>query len=474
MTVTSLSREVAIAHAWRKGLLRYLMTRTQSDAYDKILALSGTVFVLRCTRRFGKTLMLALLCWMQALRRPGSIIRYVAPSKLAGRQFVIPAFDWVAKRAPAALRPRFRVQDNAWVWPNGSVCHLGSAETMDDIEKQVGTECHFAAIDEAGKYRAGLLTHLIRSVLRPQFLTTGGKMVIASTPPISRAHDFTAWVADAMERGALATYTIDDIDHISAEEKASAIAELGGQDAAEVRREFYCEDVVDETRAIVPEFAKVKAAVVREPVIPEWRDVYTVMDTGFHDLTACLFAYWDFARAKIVVEDELEFHGAAGLDVGYAVKGREAALWGPDVKPFRYADMPPQSLSDIANPLLGPGIAFAPVAKHDADAALNNLRMAVQRSEIEIHPRCVHLISHLEYGTWNLTRTSFDRVEKFGHWDFVDAAKYLVRHVQRRRNPNPWVTPDKVDPFKFGVVQGVDKQQKTLAEAMSSRAIRRR
>jgi hypothetical protein len=463
-----------MAHAWRKGLLRYLMTRTQSDAYDKILALAGTVFVLRCTRRFGKTLMLALLCWMQALKRPGSIIRYVAPSKLAGRQFVIPAFDWVAKRAPASLRPRFRVQDNAWVWPNGSVCHLGSAETMDDVEKQVGTECHFAAIDEAGKYRAGLLTHLIRSVLRPQFLTTGGKMVIASTPPISRAHDFTAWVADAMERGALATYTIDDIDHISAEEKASAIAELGGPDAPEVRREFYCEDVIDETRAIVPEFAKVKAIVVREPVLPEWRDVYTVMDTGFHDLTVALFAYWDFARAKIVVEDELSFHGVSGLDVGAAVKSKELTLWGREAKPFRYADMPPQSLADIAHPTLGPGIAFAPVMKDDADAALNALRMAVQRAEIEIAPRCKVLISHLEYGTWNLGRTTFDRVDGFGHWDAIDACKYLVRHVQRRRNPNPWVLPDHMDKFKYGVVQNVDKQQQSLAEAMSARSIRRR
>jgi hypothetical protein len=312
---------------------------------------------------------------------------------------------------------------------------------MNDVERQVGTECHLALVDECGKYQTGLLTHLIRSVLRPQFLTTGGHILLASTPPISGAHDFTAWTVDAAERHALQTFTIDDVDHISEDEKLSAIADLGGPTAPEVRRELYCEDVVDETRAIVPEFARVKDTIVVARERPEYVDTYISADFGFSDLTVCLFAYWDFARARLVIEDEIAMHYASGLEVGHAIVAKEKALMrdGRVGSITRVADAPLQLLADLAHPTLGCGLPFGPAVKDDAEASLNFLRTEMGRGRIEIHPRCTVLISHLQFGTWNLNRTSFDRSEKYGHWDAIDALKYLLRSVARLRNPEPLI-----------------------------------
>lgn len=442
--MAELTKERAREILWRRGELGYLMTTTQRQALHMIRSGSSRYYLLRCTRRYGKTFLLAILAYMVAIAKPGALIRYVAPSKLAGRQFVRPAFDWVASRAPEWAKPRFNTMDNCWKWPNGSICYLGSAETMRDVEAMVGTACDLALVDECGKYTTGFLTHLIKSVLRPQFLTTKGITVMASTPPISRAHDFTAWSAEAMERGCMARYTIDDIDHVPDEEKALLIADNGGIDAPEVRRELYCEDVIDIERAVVPEFAKAREHIVRPAKPPRFRKTYTVADFGFNDLTAVLFAYHDFERAKVVIEDELVFRFKSGLEVGRAVLAKEQELWGHENKPRRYADAPAQLLADLSHPTLGPGISFAPCIKEGAESALNVMRMAVGRHEVEIDPKCVTLLAHLEFATWNLMRTSYDRHEDHGHWDMIDALKYTVRHVARNHNPEPHLLPEHV------------------------------
>lgn len=431
-------KQAIVQAALARGDLRVLMTRTQIKAHRAFHASKATTYAVDCSRRWGKTVYSALLTYEQALKQK-SIIRYVAPTKLHGRQFVQPTFAWLDDQLPASMRPSFDRQDNTWRWPNGSVCHLGSAETMGDVEAQVGTECHLAIVDEAGKVRSDLLKHLHRSVLRAQFLTTRGRCLIPSTPAISPAHYLTEIVATAQAEGAMSRYTIDDCDHVPVEERESMIRDLGGRKSTEVRRELYCEHVTERTRLIVPEWIDVAGdcTLVVDP--QPWRDWFVCADFGFSDMTVVLFAWYDFESARIVIEDELAFHGQSALDVGFAVKAKEAELG--LTKPLRVADAPPQLLADIANSTHGPGIAFGPAMKDDAEAALNHLRMRIARKQVIVNPRCKTLVSHLAYGTWNANRTSFDRVDGFGHWDALDALKYLLRAVDWQKNPTPSLLP---------------------------------
>jgi hypothetical protein len=53
-----------------------------------------------------------------------------------------------------------------------------------------------------------------------------------------------------------------------------------------------------------------------------------------------------------------------------------------------------------------------------------------------IHPRCAELIQQLETTIWNNQRTSYER-NKYGHGDLLDALVYLVRNIDRNRNPYP-------------------------------------
>ena len=461
--LTAEERKAITKAALARGDLRVIMTRTQRKAYALFRSMMAlfTIFVVDSTRRWGKTFWCAMLVHMDAMSGPNRIIRYVAPTKLHGRQFVAPAFAWLFAQLPADVRPKFVLQDSTWIWPNGSVCHLGSAETMSDVEAQVGTACHLAVLDEAGKVRSDLLKHLVRSVLRAQFLTTGGNIVVASTPAISAAHYLTELVAEAEANNTLARYTIDDCDHVSIHEREKMIADLGGRQSTEVRRELYCEHVTERTRLIVPEWMDVEAECLLERPVPDFKDWYVVGDLGFEDLSVVLFAWYDFAKHQIVIEDEIAMHQESGLAVGYAVKEKEASLG--ITNPKRFADGTAQLLADLASTRFGPGLPFGLPPKDDSDAAVNAMRMHIQRKHVVINPRCKVLLSHLRYGIWNARRSDFERQDGFGHWDAIDALTYLLRVVNWKRNPAPTLLPG-VTPYTHHIAPEVsDRLQRARA-----------
>lgn len=431
-------REAVMRASLALGDPRLAMTRTQRIAYRKLTSKRHPIFFLDCSRRWGKTRFLVLLSVCCAITTPGAIIRYCAPTKLHGRTFVIPAMDWVASLLPASKRPVFSAQDSVWVFPlTKARIYLGSAETIADADAQVGTECHLAVIDEAAKIRSEVLKHLHRSVLVHQFLTTRGHLVVGTTPPASPSHYVTReMLTRATNAGASVTFTIDDCDHISAEMKQEAIDECGGPSTPEARRELHCQHVPDRDWLVVPEWLDVRDECIREVEPAEYRDWYAAGDFGFEDLSVVLYAWFDFPTQTIVVEHEIVAHRESSLAVGHACKALEAAQ---GIKPLtRVADAPLQMLADLAHPTLGPGIAFALTQKDDSDAALAHMRNQIGRKRVVVHPRCTTLIAHLGAAVWNTNRTSFERMGgDFGHWDAIDALKYLNRAVNRRKNPEP-------------------------------------
>jgi hypothetical protein len=448
----SYARDVAA----RAGVLTHLRTRTQREAHELWLRGQGmSVFHLDCTRRFGKTFDAAMKAFEVVATHPNAVVRYCAPTKLMGRTFVMPAFQWVSERVPPELRPRFDRQDTCWRWPNGGVCYLGSAESIADLEAQVGTECDLAIADEAGKWPMGHLTHWITSVIMSQFLTRPhGRVFVPSTPPLSPAHDLSTIRKEAVENKLYARYTIKDLDHIGQAERERLEAEIykkeGGETA--VMRELYCEYVTDDTMAIIPEMRHVRGDVIVDNMVrPQFFDTYISADFGFSDLTVVLFAYYDFTKALLCIEDELVFKNTAAITIGRKVMEKRRELWGVGNRPrAQVADVALQTIADMAESTKGDPLGacvFGSVEKTDADAALNTARSMLGEKRVRIHKtRCPVLVDHLSNGIWsNHRRTSFDRSDLFGHFDAIDAFKYLVRHVDWRRNPTPALHG--VDPF---------------------------
>lgn len=292
-------------------------------------------------------------------------------------------------------------------------------------------------VDEAGSIDG--LDYVVNDVLLPQTIDNGGRMILISTPPITPGHPFNTLAANAMAAGAFIRQTIDDNTHLPESTRLKYADGVGGYESSTWKREFLVEDVIDEKRAVIPEFTAEKRQIcVREFEIPEYRTLFEAMDVGWGHFTAVLFAFYDFERAKICIEDEVVIRRETTATLAQAVKAKEKALWG-DKKVFgRWSDVAPQLIHDLS---ADHGLHFVPTEKDDFHAAVNNVRIGFQRNEIEIHPRCQTLIAHVACAIWNKQRTTFDESDEHGHYDALAALVYLNRNAPRHVNPFPVMKP---------------------------------
>ncbi len=164
---------------------------------------------------------------------------------------------------------------------------------------------------------------------------------------------------------------------------------------------------------------------------------YVGMDLGVKDKTANIYGYYEFLKARLVIEHETEMSGAqmnTELLAGQ-IRAVETDLWG-EKPPYR-------RISDNNNPLLLldltsiHGLSFISTGKDQLHAMINELRLFIQAGQLIIHPRCKMLIGCLKFGVWNLKRTEFARSSTYGHFDHLAALVYLVRNLLRNTNPIP-------------------------------------
>lgn len=452
-------RRADLRIAWLRGELAYKLDPDQQTVRDQVYASHAKAqfaperqFVLDCSRRYGKDSIMATLGVETCIRRPGCRFPYGAPTQKMVVEILEPIVEWVLIDCPPELRPVHNRTRHEWVFANGSRIILVGCDLHPDRLR--GSSTGGWALTEPGFIAD--LDKLITSVLVPQMLTEPDSFgVMGSTPPESPSHPWTCMVVPkARARGFYAHRTIFNNPRITDEMRNAFIAEAGGIDSTQCRREYLAEHVVETTKAVIPEFQRVKGkpdgsggytggcVVEREP--PKYRDCYVAMDPGWSDLCAVLFAYWDFERAVLYVEDCFALPQANSAIVAAEIRKREAALW-TGVEAWangRMQSQPYKRVSDTDLRMIGDmtqvhGLRFAPTRKDDRDAAINALRVRVSEGKIEIHPRCKDLIAHIDFAIWNKSRTEFERSGEWGHFDCVAALVYLDRNIDRHRNPFP-------------------------------------
>lgn len=446
--------------AWRRGRLWYKLRPHQRSLYEFLgqWTDSESRKVVKAARRFGKSFVLCLLATEYAIKHPGTQVRFAAPTEKALRKIVRPNTRAIFGDCPTCFRPKWNTQDSCFLFPNGSEWHLAGTD-KDNVEKLRGTGTDLAIVDEAGFHVD--LEYVVDDVLTPQLLDNGGHLVMISTPPRTPAHPFAAkYCPEAAAEGALFVRTIRDNTYLKPAQVERYVAALGGWTSLATRRELLCEDVVDLSRAVLPEFQERESDLVREWPEPEYYIPLVSLDVGFEDLTAILFGYYDFRAAKLVVQDEAYLKHARTDQIAAAVKGKEAALWpwaaaereridGTDVftvdpwrkvrrSPVRWCDVDPRLIADLATLHK---LEFSATAKDDKEAAINALRIRLREATVVIHPRCVQTVKHFRTAVWHVTsrgqRSGFEHTDDLGHFDGVDAAVYLNRNAPLNVNPYP-------------------------------------
>lgn len=426
----------AIRTLWQRGDVAELkLHAAQLDIYSKFKSSKARKFVVNCSRRLGKSYALCVIADETARKEPNTQIKYAAPTAKAVRKIIKPHFKKIWADCPMELRPKWNSAEQCFIYPNGSEIHVAGTD-QGNAENLRGTEAKLAIIDEAGF--CDELDYLIDDILLPQTITCNGRILIASTPPKTPAHEYVQVYLEAVTRGACIEKTIYDNPLVTPALIEEYMEESGGEDSTTWQREYLAKFVTDSETQIVPEFTPEKAQqIIRELERPHSFDAYVSMDVGFEDLTFIIFGYWDFINGQLVIEDEVVLQGSLEVrtdNIATLVKEKEEQLW-PAKKPYlRVSDQNPILLNDLN---LEYDLNFVATDKDEKEAQVNALRLLVSQNRLAIHPRCKALIAHMRYGIWDKNRKKFARAKAYGHFDGIDALVYMLRNVHRDKNPYP-------------------------------------
>src|SRR5216684_8454971 len=91
--------------AWRNGRLLYILRPVQKQIYKNIQASKDLIYVVNCSRRLGKTFVMAVIALEAALQNINFQIHFGAPYQNALRDFLLPIFRQILEDCPEDLRP---------------------------------------------------------------------------------------------------------------------------------------------------------------------------------------------------------------------------------------------------------------------------------------------------------------------------------------------------------------------------------
>lgn len=446
---------------WRAGRLEWKLHAGQREAYKRYRAweraslearkkgekLAGRyprVFLADCSRRWGKDYFGLIVRIEDALAKPRQHLTYATAYGKDITGIVLPIIESIIQDAPAECRPVFKRADQGSEgglrFANGSVIKLVGIDKNPDGLR--GRHSDGMTVSEAGFVDA--LEYSIVSIIMPQLQgRLGATIMLNSTPPTAPGTWYDEVITpDCKDNGRYVLRTIDDNPRLSKAERDEFIEAAGGRDSETCRREYYCERIRSVDRVVLPEFDPALHVEAREA--PEWAHGITVIDPGVRDICAISTGWFDFERQQLYFRRCWGQRGANTMVVANALKELESATF-PNSKYWdgaKIRDNPHMRYSDTEARLILDlnaihKIKIGAADKDGAEAALHALRGALQRQQIVVHPEAVEMIQHLQNAVWNKGRTSYERNELYGHFDFVDVAKYAWRHAPRNMNPIP-------------------------------------
>lgn len=451
MAKQKVKQEQAVRELWRRGILDYQLHEKQKEIKTDLLSKKEKISVVLCARRFGKTFVLLNMAIQLCIKKPNAIVKYISPQLKQSKQNLRENMPFLLKGCPAAMKPEWKENDKKYIFPNGSEIQVAGTDNGSH-ESLRGGRADMCIVDEAGF--CDHLDYVVKSILRPTTLTTGGKIYLVSTPSKTFTHEFIQlYVLPYQAAGKVKKYTIYDNPMLTQKDIDELLVDyIDGEKDPAFRREYLCEIVNDSKSIVIGEFDdKKEKELVKVVKKPPYYDAYTSGDVGFRDLTAYLFAYWDFLNATLVIEDEFIISEpttediATGIKHGETTNFRDAANQPLEI----YMRVMDNELIMVKDLQMLHGLAFIPTKKDNKEAQINQVKLMIKNNQILINPKCKHLIYHLKNAMWNKNHTDFERIPDLidqtnpensirgGHADALDALIYLVRNLVRSKNPYP-------------------------------------
>lgn len=451
-----------------------LLKPHQLPIYDKlreVLASKNTKhnsYVEECSRQFGKSFIAFVISVEDSIRYPYFTTAYIAPLKSQVNEIIDGnTFRVVFATAPNDLIPTHK--DSALNFFNGSRIRLAGTDNKNYLSLRGGA-AHRVILDEAG-FMSDLKDGVLPTV-RPMTKTTKGKILFASTPPDSLDHDFIDILRDHDEMQLISTHTIWDDKSLTAIDLEKIVNECKGQHTTLFKREYECQRIVESSKQVIPELnaelikvvllSNFQAETYRKEnfqLMNFWKK-YIILDTGLEDMSACIFAHYNYRLRKLVIESQVFLQGDAyRTDVlAKMIKDERDKIW-PDAawkKDIRY-------VADSNNPIVNRDLTvlyqlpFEPTSKGSLDEMVGEVKTWMFDQRVLFMPDAEMVMYSAHYAHWNKQRDKFGKSSKYGHYDHLAALVYLIRNVDQYHNPVPALL--NVDPFKqFVDLREINKQ----------------
>lgn len=461
-----------------KGNLSFLLQSHQLPIYNELWKiikspdLTNRSYVINSARQFGKSFCLLVVAIEYAIRHPTSSIRFAIPVASNYYDMYMKSLNIILEFASAEVGIEHFKSEKRIIFKNGSYIKFAGTDGGNAVNLR-GSAANLVILDECAFMDD--LDNIWKSILFPQLLTTKGKGIFCTTPPESADHDFVEIYKQHLEDGLVSQFTIYDNNSLSQEEIESIIKTQGGIDSSKFKREFLCQFVQETEMTIIPEWKEdYKEDHPRHKDYFTFYNKFEALDSGVADLTICLFGYYDFLNAKVIVEDEIKMNGPemTTLNLSNDIKDKEQQLEYTKVL-LRIADN--NNLHLIQDLAITYRLPFAGTSKTDLDAMINKVKIWVGQGKIIVHPRCEQLLGSLQHGKWakNKRGELFAKSKKFGHYDALAALVYLIRNVESiMNNPIPvthGLHSNSMIPDGFNrTINRASADSKKLAEALSS------
>lgn len=437
--------ERVIEASWETGRLYIHLNPSQRKVYDafKLSIGRNSKFVVNCSRKIGKSVLGLFLGAETCIQKKNSLVAFIAPTIDDVQEYVRQLYEVVFASCPEHLKPKLR--KTQLVFSNGSKI------LFRGVGKGVGTSYNnlrsFAfdliILDEAG-FSANL-DEIVDGALVSTLIPRNGNMLLLSTPPVTPDHAFKGYCDQAEMDGAYMKLTIRD-SHYPLERQEKFIKDLGGITSHKVRREFFCEFVIDTDFQLCPEWKpEYERETPQGPNFNLWFK-YDALDQGWTDNSVCGFATVEWAPGKqsvIVLRDEICMKSPEQTTdiLAERIIAKEKEVFGNLEVKKRIADNNTPSLLQDFN--LRHHLYFSPVeSKTYLDVMVSDVRELVKEGRIIVSPKCVQTLGCLKNGVWTKTKggargKEFSRSKTYGHYDGFAMLMYLVRSVDMLTNPLP-------------------------------------
>ena len=455
--------EDVIRERWLRGRLNYKLHAGQMKIENAVNSSAHQLFVGELSRQFGKSYWLVKRALEAAFRKPRAKVKYATAFLTDLEEFILPAFELILEDCPKDLKPKYIAHKSKWRFPhNGAEIKLVGLDRKPNGLR--GNAIDLIILDEAGFMAR--LDYIYKSVIIPATTHRPNcRILVFSTPPETPAHDFLDYVQKAEYEGGYLKLTIYDNPMVDETTIGRLMEESGGANSTTWRREYLCEHITDADLAIISDWKEeFVEAIPRDDYYPFYHK-YVNMDLGVKDQTAALFGYYDFLKAKYIIEDEFVISGPKmNTNILQAcLKHKELQVWtyGYDFKfkdeeniqseEIEYVNKAWEQnqpkvflrVADNNNPLLIQDLSylhrihFTPTDKGTLAEMVNATKILVRDEGIVVHPRCKQLKGALKYGVWDKHRREFAHSKIYGHFDALASLIYGVRNLNRSTNPIP-------------------------------------